>query len=119
MRRGCAATIHGRRSRHRSATPMTCIRYSSPRVLACCSPRPALATVFDMAEHWAAKADGIPPCSLTRVVVDDEAVCLVRLADGSFHALADCCTHEEFSLSEGELIGSEVECPQHSSRFDV
>jgi 3-phenylpropionate/trans-cinnamate dioxygenase ferredoxin subunit len=29
------------------------------------------------------------------------------------------CTHEEFSLSEGELWGMDVECPQHGSRFNL
>ena len=29
------------------------------------------------------------------------------------------CTHEEFLLSQGELFGFDVECPQHGSRFNL
>jgi len=29
------------------------------------------------------------------------------------------CTHEEFNLSDGELWGMDVECPQHGSRFNL
>jgi 3-phenylpropionate/trans-cinnamate dioxygenase ferredoxin subunit len=56
---------------------------------------------------------------LHRVDIDGIALCLARLDDGSVHAIGDRCTHENFSLSEGELLGTEIECPQHSSRFDV
>jgi 3-phenylpropionate/trans-cinnamate dioxygenase ferredoxin component len=72
-----------------------------------------------MAEHAIGRLNDIPPGTLTLVEVEGVAVCLARLADGSVHALEDRCTHENYSLSEGELIDGEVECPQHSSRFDV
>ncbi|NIS29925.1 MAG: Rieske 2Fe-2S domain-containing protein, partial [Actinobacteria bacterium] len=36
-----------------------------------------------------------------------------------FHAVGDECTHEYASLSEGELQENVVECPLHSSQFDV
>jgi 3-phenylpropionate/trans-cinnamate dioxygenase ferredoxin component len=72
-----------------------------------------------MAEHAIGRVDEIPRGTLTLVDVEGVEVCLARLADGSLHALEDRCTHENYSLSEGELIGDEVECPQHSSRFDV
>ena len=46
-------------------------------------------------------------------------VCLAHAEDGNFYALNDVCTHEEFSLSDGELWGMDVECPQHGSRFNL
>jgi nitrite reductase/ring-hydroxylating ferredoxin subunit len=46
-------------------------------------------------------------------------VCLAHAEDGHFYAIGDTCTHEEFSLSEGELWGMDVECPQHGSRFNL
>jgi 3-phenylpropionate/trans-cinnamate dioxygenase ferredoxin subunit len=46
-------------------------------------------------------------------------ICLARNEQGAIFAINDECTHEKYSLSEGELIGNEIECPQHSSRFDL
>src|SRR4029077_13256475 len=44
---------------------------------------------------------------------------LAHAEDGNFYALNDICTHEEFSLSDGELWDMDVECPQHGSRFNL
>ncbi|MGH7876854.1 MAG: non-heme iron oxygenase ferredoxin subunit, partial [Candidatus Dormibacteraceae bacterium] len=63
--------------------------------------------------------DELEPDSMRRVIVDGIPVCLVRTEDGQYFAIQDTCTHEEFSLSEGELWGYDVECPAHGSRFDV
>ena len=46
-------------------------------------------------------------------------IAVARLADGSFAAFDDACTHEECPLSEGELEGERVVCYCHSSEFDV
>ena len=46
-------------------------------------------------------------------------ICLAHAEDGKFYALNDICTHEEFSLCDGELWGMDVECPQHGSRFNL
>jgi 3-phenylpropionate/trans-cinnamate dioxygenase ferredoxin component len=57
--------------------------------------------------------------SLKRVDAGSTPVCLAHAEDGNFYALNDICTHEEFSLSEGELWDLDVECPQHGSRFNL
>ncbi len=49
----------------------------------------------------------------------DIPIALVRSEDGDFYAIDDLCTHGEVSLSEGEVIGCEVECWAHGARFDV
>ena len=46
-------------------------------------------------------------------------IAVARLADGSFAAFDDACTHEECPLSEGDLEGEKVVCYCHSSEFDV
>ena len=46
-------------------------------------------------------------------------VALFRTFDGTVYAIDDTCTHEDCSLSEGELSHHLVECPCHGSRFDV
>jgi 3-phenylpropionate/trans-cinnamate dioxygenase ferredoxin subunit len=61
----------------------------------------------------------LEPGSLMRCDLEGTAVCVARLASGEVLAVADTCTHEEASLSEGFLEGSAIECPWHSSIFDV
>ena len=39
--------------------------------------------------------------------------------DGELYATDDTCTHEEASLSEGDLWGEVIECPLHGAQFDV
>lgn len=47
-------------------------------------------------------------------------VCVVRCEDG-FHAVTDVCSHEDYSLSEGEVDASacEIECWKHGSLFSL
>jgi 3-phenylpropionate/trans-cinnamate dioxygenase ferredoxin subunit len=72
-----------------------------------------------MARHRVAAIDDLPIDSMAKVIVDGEEICLAHAEDGNFYAIGDVCTHEDFSLSEGELWGMSVECPQHGSRFDL
>ena len=52
------------------------------------------------------------------VEVGEDPVVLINL-DGEYFALNDCCTHEEASLSDGEIIGDEIECPMHGGAFEI
>jgi 3-phenylpropionate/trans-cinnamate dioxygenase ferredoxin subunit len=47
-------------------------------------------------------------------------IALVRTGD-EFHAVADRCSHEDYSLAEGEVWVEEreIECPRHGSTFDL
>lgn len=67
-----------------------------------------------------ARVSDIGPGEMKYVEVgpDEEPVCLINL-DGEFFALNDCCTHEEASLSDGEISGDEIECPMHGGAFDI
>jgi nitrite reductase/ring-hydroxylating ferredoxin subunit len=72
-----------------------------------------------MARHLVAKVDDLPVDTMQKVVVDGEEVCLAHAGDGNFYAIGDVCTHEEYSLSDGELWDMDVECPIHGSRFNL
>jgi nitrite reductase/ring-hydroxylating ferredoxin subunit len=48
----------------------------------------------------------------------EEPVCLINL-DGEYFAIGDTCTHEDASLSDGEIIGDEIECPMHGGAFEI
>ena len=49
---------------------------------------------------------------------DEDAVCLIRTADGVY-ALVDNCSHEDYPLSEGWVEDHTIECALHGSRFDL
>jgi 3-phenylpropionate/trans-cinnamate dioxygenase ferredoxin subunit len=72
-----------------------------------------------LARFRVASVGEVPVESLKRVDAGRTPVCLAHAEDGNFYALNDTCTHEEFSLSEGELWDLDVECPQHGSRFNL
>ena len=61
----------------------------------------------------------LPKESMMRVEVGEQPICLIHAEDDNFYAIGDTCTHEEYSLCEGELWEMSVECPRHGSRFDV
>ncbi|HKF75409.1 MAG TPA: non-heme iron oxygenase ferredoxin subunit [Candidatus Dormibacteraeota bacterium] len=70
-------------------------------------------------KHLVGKVSDLAVDSMRKVVLDGEEICLAHAGDGSYYAIGDVCTHEEYSLSEGELWALEVECPAHGSRFDL
>lgn len=74
-----------------------------------------------MAEFYpVARVSDIAPGEMKYVEVgpDEDPVCLINLA-GEFYALDDCCTHEDASLSDGEIVGDELECPLHGGAFEI
>ena len=68
--------------------------------------------------HEVGPEEGVPVGTLRKVEVDGRAVCVGKAA-GGWVAFQDECTHEECSLSDGELDGSVIVCPCHSSEFDL
>ena len=67
-----------------------------------------------------ASLDELEPEKPLRVELDfDNALAVVRTADGEVFAINDNCTHEDWSLSEGWVEDHEIECALHGSRFDL
>jgi nitrite reductase/ring-hydroxylating ferredoxin subunit len=64
------------------------------------------------------REDDLSPGCVRRVELDPP-ICLARTADGTFWAILDRCSHEGGLLSEGDLIDSQIECPEHMSRFEL
>ena len=55
---------------------------------------------------------------LQRVRATGDAVCLVR-HNGEISALSDICTHQHFSMSQGDLLGDgTLQCAWHGTRYD-
>lgn len=55
---------------------------------------------------------------LQKVVLNGQEIVLARHGDELF-ALEDCCSHEDYPLSEGEVVDGEIECMLHGARFDL
>jgi 3-phenylpropionate/trans-cinnamate dioxygenase ferredoxin component len=64
--------------------------------------------------------DDLAPGEARRFDVADLRVALVRIGD-DFYAVGDRCSHEDFSLADGEVWAEEceLECAKHGSTFDL
>ena len=60
----------------------------------------------------------LPDGSGVRVDAAGRRIAVFRIGE-SVHALGDRCSHDEASLSEGEVYDGAVECPRHGSEFDL
>jgi len=62
----------------------------------------------------------LEPGQARRFDVAGLRVALVRIGD-DFHAIGDRCSHEDFSLADGEVWPEEcqIECAKHGSMFDL
>jgi 3-phenylpropionate/trans-cinnamate dioxygenase ferredoxin component len=65
-------------------------------------------------------ADELSSGQAKRFDVAGHRIALVRTGD-EFHAVGDRCSHENYSLAEGEVWVDEreIECPRHGSTFDL
>jgi 3-phenylpropionate/trans-cinnamate dioxygenase ferredoxin subunit len=71
-------------------------------------------------EGWTkiAATASIPEGRGIRVEVGPHRIALFRIGP-AVHAVGDRCSHAEASLAEGDLFGTEIECPRHGAAFDV
>ncbi len=66
------------------------------------------------------RRDELSSGEVRRFDVGEHRVALVRIGD-DFYAIGDRCSHEDYSLAEGEVWVEEreLECPRHGSTFDL
>jgi 3-phenylpropionate/trans-cinnamate dioxygenase ferredoxin component len=64
--------------------------------------------------------DDVPAGEARRFEVAGVPVAVIRICD-DFYAIADTCSHEDYSLSEGEVFADEkeIECWKHGSTFSL
>jgi len=60
----------------------------------------------------------LPANKMAMVIVGGKEVLIVNV-EGSYHAIANTCTHSGGSMVKGVLDGCIVTCPKHGARFDV
>ena len=71
-----------------------------------------------MAYRKVARVGDIPPGQMLFLDVEDEEIVLCNV-NGEFWAVANVCSHDGGTLSEGLLLGNQIEYPRHGARFDV
>ena len=65
-----------------------------------------------------AAEDSVGPGQTQSYELDGRRILLCNVA-GELHAVEDVCSHDQGSLGEGRLHGTEIECPRHGACFDV
>ena len=73
-----------------------------------------------MAEVTVCRFDELPDAGARQFVVEGHKVAVVRIED-SVYAIGDTCTHQNVSLSEGEVDPDtkHLECWKHGSSFSL
>jgi 3-phenylpropionate/trans-cinnamate dioxygenase ferredoxin component len=73
-----------------------------------------------MADVVVCKVRDVKPGSAARYDVEGHRLCLVHIAD-DWYVIGDECSHEDYSLSEGDVWADEceIECPKHGSTFSL
>lgn len=72
-------------------------------------------------------ADWIRVCSLDDLDCEDvmrfdhagRTFAVYRAPDGTPFATDGLCTHEQVHLSDGLVMGDQIECPKHNGRFNI
>ena len=64
--------------------------------------------------------DDVAAGTAARFDVDDHRLCVVNI-EGAFYVIGDECSHEDYSLAEGDVWEDEreIECPKHGSTFSL
>jgi nitrite reductase/ring-hydroxylating ferredoxin subunit len=65
-----------------------------------------------------ARKSEIPETGVICVEVEGKRLALINLG-GEIYAIDDDCPHEGGPLSEGTISGDEIECPWHTSHFNI
>jgi 3-phenylpropionate/trans-cinnamate dioxygenase ferredoxin subunit len=65
-----------------------------------------------------ATTDELPNGARKLLEVDGRPLAVFNIA-GTYYCIADVCSHDDGPVAEGELDGTEIECPRHGARFDV
>jgi len=70
--------------------------------------------------EWVRVADAgdVAEGEVNAYTVGSRAVAVANV-EGDLYAVDDTCTHQGCSISEGELVGTILECPCHGGRYDV
>jgi 3-phenylpropionate/trans-cinnamate dioxygenase ferredoxin subunit len=62
----------------------------------------------------------LEPCGVRQVIAGEHRIAVVRI-DDDVYAIGDRCSHQDVSLSEGEVLceDKQLECWKHGSAFSL
>lgn len=60
----------------------------------------------------------LPPGSRMSLQIDETWIVLFNV-DNQLYAIDDTCSHEDYPLSDGTLVGCTIECAKHGAKFDI
>lgn len=64
-------------------------------------------------------ADEVEVEDVIRFDYSDRTYAIYRTDAGDYYASDGFCTHGKFHLSDGLVMGKQIECPKHNGRFDI
>jgi 3-phenylpropionate/trans-cinnamate dioxygenase ferredoxin subunit len=72
------------------------------------------------AQQWikVGAIDDIDEEDVIRFDYADRTFAIYRSDKNKYYATDGYCTHENFHLAEGLVMGNIIECPKHNGRFD-
>jgi 3-phenylpropionate/trans-cinnamate dioxygenase ferredoxin subunit len=65
-----------------------------------------------------AQEDELPNGERILLDIGGEPIAVFNIA-GRYFAIADLCSHDDGPVAQGELDGTQIECPRHGARFDL
>lgn len=70
--------------------------------------------------NWieACATDDVDAEDVIPVELGGRQIAVYRSPDDRFFATDGFCTHEQFLLADGLVMGNIIECPKHNGRFD-
>ena len=73
-----------------------------------------------MTVHVVGPLDDLKAGTAKQVIIGDHRIALVRI-DDDVYAIGDRCTHQDISLSEGDVLADDlaIECWKHGSAFSL
>jgi 3-phenylpropionate/trans-cinnamate dioxygenase ferredoxin subunit len=76
--------------------------------------------VSDLVVERVGRLEDLAPGTARKVVVGGHPIALIRI-DDDVYAIGDVCSHQDISLSEGDVLPEEktIECWKHGSAFSV
>ena len=64
------------------------------------------------------RADAIPEGEMEGFELNGVKVGIANV-DGTYYAFHDCCTHQQYELTQGFLMGERLTCDFHGASFDL
>jgi len=60
----------------------------------------------------------IPSGGHKAITINGTPIVLFNL-EGEYYAIENRCTHQDFPLSEGQIIDNQITCPLHGAQFNI